>query len=348
MQKSITKKILFIGPLFCRSDETRAGGTDVLFAQLLYDLDKYGVSYEVIDSNTDNFKNSLSTFLFILKNYFRKLKAYDHISLHGNTNHFIWIAPLVIFYAKLLGKSVSLRKFAGMMHKEYEEAGIIRKALARYALKHADTVFFETKYLVEYFKPFNPNTFWFPNVRHRPEGGFSKKEYEKRFIFIGSITKEKGIDELMQAARYVGEEYQIDLYGKIDERYYHEKDFSLPNLRYRGFVDPKRVIETIQQYDVLVLPSYREGYPGVIIESFMAGRPVLSTLLPSIKEMVEEGRTGFLIESKNLDALVKGICAFNKKNFEQMAEQAYSAGEDYDSQKASRQFLKKIGFADES
>ncbi|OQX73463.1 MAG: hypothetical protein B6D59_05645, partial [Campylobacteraceae bacterium 4484_4] len=104
---------------------------------------------------------------------------------------------------------------------------------------------------------------------------------------------------------------------------------------------------TIQQYDVLVLPSYREGYPGVIIESFMAGRPVLSTTLPSVKEMVEEKKTGFLVEPGNSTALAEGFRAFDKENFEQMVENAYRAGEEYDSEKASREFLEKIGFFDE-
>ncbi|MFQ5772319.1 MAG: glycosyltransferase, partial [bacterium] len=69
------------------------------------------------------------------------------------------------------------------------------------------------------------------------------------------------------------------------------------------------VYQTLAQYDVLILPTFwkGEGYPGVIIEAFMVNLPVIATSLKGIKEIVQDGKTGLLVEPRSIESLKNAI-----------------------------------------
>ncbi len=337
----MSKKILLLGPKYAK-DSSLVGGVVVLFEQLLKDLQTQNVTYDVIDTNGKNYSNKISAYWQIVKTFLKNYKKYDHISLHGTVSDYMLLAPIVIFFAKRSNKSVSLRKFAGGFADYYKQGGNFRKKLIRYIIKNADINFFETKALVNFFKEFNEKTFWFPNVRERVNFKFEPKEYEKKFIFIGGVSKEKGIGELLQASKELDDSYTIDLYGKIFESDFTKDELKRSKLNYKGILKPNDVVKTIKKYDVLILPSHREGYPGVIIEAFMAGRAVLSTKLPSIEEMVQNEKNGILVEPKNVDDLLKGIKYFNKNNYNAFSKNAYNSFDEYDSLVQTKKFLKII------
>ena len=335
------KKILLLGPKYAK-DSSLVGGVVVLFEQLLEDLQTQNITYHVIDTNGKNYPNKISTYLQVITNFFKTYKKYDHISLHGTVSDYMFLAPIVIFFAKRSKKSVSLRKFAGGFADYYNQGGYFRQKVIKYIIKNADINFFETKELVAFFKKFNKKTFWFPNVRKCVSSDFEPKEYEKKFIFIGGINKEKGIDELMQVSNRLDKDYTIDLYGKIFESDYTKDELLKSNLNYKGILKPNEVVDVIKKYDVLVLPSHREGYPGVIIEAFMAGRPVLSTTLPSIKEMVQNRQNGVLVEPKNIDSLFEGFIYFDSKNYSNLAQKSFNSFKEYDSLIQTKKFLNLV------
>jgi len=277
-----------------------------------------------------------------MKEFLKNIKKYDHVSIHGTANHYILIAPFVIFFAKLFGKTVSLRKFAGNFNEIYESVDPIRKILIKYVLKKADVSFFETKYLVEYFKKFNPQTYWFPNVRRRPEGTAPKKEYKKRFVYISHLKDEKGTQELLEACKKLDDSFDVKIYGPIHEEKYSPEYVASYNTSYEGSLTPTEVVQTLKYTDVLVLPSHREGYPGIVIEAYSTGRPVLVTNLPAIAEIVEEGVTGVLVEPKNVDALVEGFQQFTAENYAAMSKNAHETFENFNSMPQTKIYLKKI------
>ena len=59
--------------------------------------------------------------------------------------------------------------------------------------------------------------------------------------------------------------------------------------------------------DIYVLPSYREGLPRTVLEAMAMALPVISTNVPGCREVVEHGKTGFLIPPRDVNALVKAI-----------------------------------------
>lgn len=333
------KKTLLIGPLENRLDPTKTGGVIVIFSDLLRQFEKERLKYFVIDTNKANYSNRLSALLHIWFMLLIKIRHFSHISLHGTANDYMFIAPVTVFLAKIFKKSVSLRKFAGNFDEIYANMNFIIKLIVSLTLKKSDVIFFETKYLVKYFLPLNKNTHWFPNVREKPsivrEGIF-----KKRFIFIGNITREKGIIELLETSNLLSDDYTIHLYGNINNDLLGF-DFSNYKAEYKRALNHKEVLKTLCEYDVLILPSYREGYPGVIIEALSVGLPIIATKLEGIKEMVDNKSTMF-IEPKNINQLKSAIESFSENTYAKRSAAALEQFNQFESDYQTERFFSKI------
>jgi glycosyltransferase involved in cell wall biosynthesis len=333
------KNILLIGPLENKNDSTKTGGIIVLFADLLRQFDKHKINYTVIDTNKENYPHKLIALLCIWFQLLIKTPRYQHLSLHGTANDYVFIAPVAVLLAKLFGKSVSLRKFAGNFDEIYDTMNVVLKSIVSLSLKKSDANFFETRYLVSRFVSFNHNTYWFPNVREKPDTARSGG-YQKRFIFIGSITREKGIMELLEASNLLDDSYTIDLYGPIAADF-ASFDFRPYHAVYKKALNPAHVLETLRQYDVLILPSYREGYPGVIIEALSLGIPIIATGLEGIKEMIDE-KCAIFLTPQNTKDIKNSVMYFNEENYNFFSTNALRCFEPFDSDVQTNRFLSLI------
>jgi len=88
----------------------------------------------------------------------------------------------------------------------------------------------------------------------------------------------------------------------------------------RGNVAPERVADWMRVADVLVLPSYSEGYPNVLVEALACGCPIVATHVGGIAEIVAFD-TGILIPPRDSEALAKAVIsalsrAWDRKAFE--------------------------------
>lgn len=324
-----SKKILFLGPRLNKINPAISGGGAVLFEDLLSQVENYDFKYQVIDTNGSNYVNRLIAYLSIIGKFFFYFSRYKYISLHGTAKDYIFVAPVIIFFSKLFDKKISMRKFAGNFNDIYEKSNFIKQFLIRYVLRSSDINFFETKYLVNDFKKYNKHTYWFPNTRSRPLIKREDKNFTKRFVFIGHIRKEKGIIELLEASNQLDKSYVIDLYGSLFKNV-ESIDFDKYNVNYKGALRPEEVISKMSKYDVLVLPSYREGYPGVIIEAFSLALPVIATNLKGIKEIVNE-KSSVLIDPKNVKQLKEALESFDEMNYTEKSNAALKQFEKFDS-----------------
>jgi glycosyltransferase involved in cell wall biosynthesis len=194
------------------------------------------------------------------------------------------------------------------------------------AALHTKLIFAQTKFQVQYLKKvLNTETLveWFPNVR-MPVVVKEKKKFCKRFVFISQIKQTKGIDEILSVSNQLPNGYMIDIYGPINDSKYNEKYFQSYRVNYFGEVYPSEIIETLNKYDVLLLPTYHtgEGYPGIIIEAFSLGIPVITTKWISIPEIVLNMINGILIEPKSIEELKEAILLFNEKLYLEMSKNA--------------------------
>lgn len=332
----LDNKVLLIGPCSNKKDPSKTGGIIILFEDLLSQCQKRNIGFLLIDTNKANYPNIFLALLSIyLKIFLLSFRA-SHISLHGTANDYVYIAPFVVLWSKLLRKKSSLRKFAGNFTEIYESSSNPKKKFIEFALKNSNYNFFETKYLVNYFSAMNRNTYWFPNVR-RKAAKIREDAYQKKFIFIGNVTKEKGINELLEASNLLDDSFVIDIYGNIAKDL-QDCDFTIYKAKYKGALRSDNVLDTLCQYDVLILPSYREGYPGVIIEALSVGLPIIATNLQGISEMVDE-KSSILIEPRNVEQLKEAIESIDEHNYKLYSLNALKAFEQFDSDVQTNKFL---------
>jgi len=314
-----------------------------LFELLLEELCKRNVSHIVIDTLIENNGGRFRTLLGVYNQVVNHFLKVSHLSLHATQNSFLFVAPFVVLFGKLSGKKVSVRIFAGDMKRSYERSFFFR-LVSWFVLRNSDAVFFETQYLVNYFKHYNPHTYWFPNVRKREKREKNSNNFQRRFVYIGTINEEKGIDLLCDIAKKLPEDVTLDLYGPIIEEKYSSVYFHARGVNYKGALSPDEVLDVMSTYDVLVLPSYREGYPGVIIEAFMLGLPVIATKLDGIMEMVEDGKNGLLIDVGSATQLHEAMVSMDESCYNDLQQNAVNSFDAYDSHTRTAFFLEKIGY----
>ncbi len=210
----------------------------------------------------------------------------------------------------------------------FEEAGLVRTIvvnLYKFALKRAKAIFFENSSNRDELLSFgccskgktcvlngagvNTETYSYQRYPHNDK---------VKFLFVGRIMKEKGIDELFEAMKRLigeGEKCFLDVVGPFEENYKHKLE-QYENegwLKYHGYQEDVRPF--IAACDCFVLPSYHEGMANTNLECASSGRPIITSNISGCKEAVVEG-SGLLCEPKNGDSLyetMKQMCSFQEE-----------------------------------
>lgn len=136
-----------------------------------------------------------------------------------------------------------------------------------------------------------------------------------RFVFIGRIMKEKGVDELFLAAQKIKKEFnnvEFDILGGFEEDY---KDV-ISKLQDQGIINyygyRRDVKYFIKRAHCCILPSYHEGMSNVLLESAACGRPLITSDIYGCKETVIDGKSGYLVRPKDQEDLYNKILDFIK------------------------------------
>jgi len=129
-------------------------------------------------------------------------------------------------------------------------------------------------------------------------------------IFIGRITRDKGIIELLSAFRQLREEsYAVELLlvGPMDDGDNPEPTVPRDQIEGSSRVHWMGYTGTPERYlaisDILCLPSYREGFGTVVIEAAAMGVPTVGTRINGLVDAVIDGETGILVEPRDSRAL---------------------------------------------
>jgi colanic acid/amylovoran biosynthesis glycosyltransferase len=140
----------------------------------------------------------------------------------------------------------------------------------------------------------------------------------RRVVCVGRLCEQKGQMLLLDAAREMarrGEDFELVLAGDGEMRPELERLIGAYGLgervRITGWVSGEQVRALLQNARGLVLPSFAEGLPVVIMEAMALGRPVISTLIAGIPELVRHGQEGWLVPAGDRDALVQAWCELN-------------------------------------
>ena len=201
-----------------------------------------------------------------------------------------------------------------------ENGGLLSNLVLRLykiALKKAECVFFQNEHNLSVFKDkgiVKENTVLLPGsgvntIKHCLEDYPDDSDYF-RFLFVGRIMKDKGVEELFQAMEMMageGKKVFLDVVGGYDEDYSQQINI-LENqgiLKYHGHQED--VHSFYANTHCLVLPSYHEGMANVLLEAASTGRPVIASLVPGCEETFDDGITGFGCMVKDVASLKEAM-----------------------------------------
>lgn len=157
----------------------------------------------------------------------------------------------------------------------------------------------------------------FKEVSYLPEKRINLSA-KTRFVFLSRIMAEKGCNYILEASNLLVDEgiknFSVDFYGRLDNEYkddFLKKVEGSDNLRYAGFLNLKenQGYDKLSEYDAMLFPTYwhGEGFPGIIIDAYIAGLPVIASDWNLNRDLVKDGETGLLINVHDSVALSRAM-----------------------------------------
>lgn len=145
--------------------------------------------------------------------------------------------------------------------------------------------------------------------RHEIRKKYSIDKDDMVFVFVGRITKDKGINELFAATKKLLEKHnniKLMVVGNPEATNTVDKDLynwaeNSKDIIFVGYT--KEVEKFLGAADVFVLPSYREGLPSSMLQAEAMGLPIIATDIPGIRVAMVDGKMGYLVEKGNEKAL---------------------------------------------
>lgn len=134
------------------------------------------------------------------------------------------------------------------------------------------------------------------------------------FIFIGRLVRDKGINELVGAFAKLNKEYtktRLLLVGRREDKLDPLEGQTLQEIENNPAIittgEQKDVRPWLAASDIFVFPSYREGFPNVVIEAGAMGLPAIVTDINGSREIIEDGKNGIIIPPHDAEALYKAM-----------------------------------------
>ena len=332
--------ILIIGAIPKDGVPSTIGGTTILLKGLLDYLDDRNIPHTFIPSNRLPGKiNNFLNFLYVIFFSTLNMPKNQIVMVNASVNGAFYLSPAIYWISKLFRCKFVFRKYAGNFEDYFEcKSNWTQQWISYKTYFRADLILAETKRLVNFFRNKGcQNVEWFPNARRKVTAEPDKMSFNKRFVFISHVKKSKGIFEIIEAMKGLPQEYSIDVYGPFTDNSCPLSVFHNTRVRYMGVLNPKNVLNTLKEYDVLLLPTYHrgEGYPGIIIEAYSLGMPVIATNWRAIPEIVSEQSGGILIPIKDPESLKDAILSIDNEKFISMKKKVSKSFTRFESDKVN-------------
>lgn len=219
---------------------------------------------------------------------------------------------------------------------------LITTKLYKFALKNANTIFFQNKENMEFMLDRHitgkshilipgsgVNTKFFSYINYPISDTIN-------FLFIGRIMKAKGIDYYLEAAKKVKEKYPNTIFhiiGDYEENYediiseYQNKGY----IQYHGKINDVREFHKIAH--CTINPTYYpEGISNVLLESAASGRPIIASNRSGCKEVIVDNFNGYLFSQRDVEDLIKKIEMFINLSYEQKKQMGLCGREKVDTE----------------
>lgn len=331
------KEVLFISNIGSNK-KTIPNGVNIKNRHILKYLNSMSnTTISVVD--TDNWKlRIISLFVQIV---WRSIVC-DKIVLSINTNSAYQIIRFLNFM-KLEDKLIYI-VVGGSLHNQLEKSS--------FNIKYFDKIgkiFVQTKKMEDKMNRLGLN-----NVEHLTNSKYFESiniDYNRevklpiRSFYLGRIHPDKGIDMIFESLREVNKEelkYTIDFFGPIEksykDRFIDEVD-RYPFAEYKGIidlVDNNENYRKLSEYDLFIFPTFwhGEGFPGVVLDSFISGVPVLASDWNHNAEVVRDEFNGIIFKTRDINDLILKLnsLAVNPEIVKDMRKNAHQESLNYKSE----------------
>ena len=156
------------------------------------------------------------------------------------------------------------------------------------------------------------------------------EERDSRVGYIGSLRKSKGVPNFIEAIpRVLEEKNNLEFLIGGSGQLQGEIELNLENMglnrkvKILGWIPHDELPKHMNDLKLLVLPSYTEGLPNIILEAMACGTPVLATAVGAIPDVIKDGDTGFIMEDNSPECIARNIIrALNNLNLEGITKNA--------------------------
>lgn len=324
--------MVFIGPVL-ENESPKDGETAKNQVLYKYFVKKY---YKIFKVDTFYWKKNFIVIIKLLYSiiFLRKwmfIISISTISAYKLTKilYFFKIRKLSYFViGDTLRENIDIGKFNTKYYNIYNKIFVESKKTVDFLIKHN---FNNVEYL--------PNLKECNNLFEMTHKNYPDNNEIIKFVFLSRIIPEKGVLKIIEAVEILNtisleSKFKVSFYGPINndfEKIFYNKIIKFDNIIYLGYLDlsQKKGYYELGNYDVLMFPTYwkGEGFPGVIIDAFICGLPIIASDWNINSEFVIEGYNGFLIKSKNTIELAEKM-KYIIENPHLIKDLSYNAKED--------------------
>lgn len=251
--------------------------------------------------------------------------------------------------ARWLRRAVVIHLHGGNFHAFYTEASPMMQWFIRYAIGRAARGVVLGECLRDCFAGLLPAE----KIAVVPNGipdfarGWQRDPHPPlRVLYLGTVTRAKGIEIFLQAAQRLNSR-QVPLEFQVAGPWYSEQERRelaplCKGVHILGEVSGQSKLRAWREADIFVFPgTQQEGLPLVVLEAMCAGLPVIATDRGCLREVVQHGRTGYLIAPGDVEALVQRLAELAANP--QLTRQLGEAGRQrYESVYRAEQFVARM------
>src|SRR5262249_47824470 len=141
-----------------------------------------------------------------------------------------------------------------------------------------------------------------------------------RILFVGRLSRDKGAWDILEIARRLeqaGADFRIDMVGIAETA---EEDCAIRSrvaehglagrIAFHGYRSGDEKARLFAAADVFLLPTYAEIFPNVLLEAMAAGLPIVTTDVPVIPEMVQDGAQGLVRRPGDIEGFAAALLEF--------------------------------------
>lgn len=322
------------------------GGMAIQATRLISSLRLDEIEVEILKTNQEfpqGFKwlatipcvRTLVRLILFLYEAIRKLRLVDIVYIISSSYLFFFVhtAPLIIA-ARLLGKNVFVSYRGGLAEEFLKKYQPIPQSI----LRLATGITVPSDFLKNIFLKFGLQSTIVPNIAEMTLFSFKKRyPVRPRLIVTRHLEKIYNVECIIKAFKIIKQRFPeatLGIVGDGSQRDYLEQMASQleeNGIKFYGSVSQQKLSKIYNEYDILVNASNADNFPSSIIEGFSSGLPVVTTKAGGIPYVVEDGKTGLLVESNDYKAMAERIIQLieNPSLAADIAENARKESEKY-------------------